>query len=279
MGSAVPYLAFAEALHPLGCSSLTEGAAHRPDTHRRRAAHPTRTRDPAPAATIRRRARRTRGTCGRINRACWSSRTCTGPTCPRWILSPSSPTRRADHASCSWRRTAATRFVPVNHCTDGSRTFGAPAPPTSWSSARCPDGDLMVLLRRSGPAGADGRTRGVDLPAIRAETRSSPRNCSSPCNVARKISRWCCGTLSCSASSAWTMNSRSALRVLAAAGRDTSHALLAAVVSLPEPDLREALRRAVQRQRAHFRPGRRHLSVPPRPPHRGGLRHLAARRA
>ena len=245
MGSAVPYLAFAEALHPLGCSSLTEGTAHsqptapvtdraQPDAHD--ASHrQLRLFDDVRAALEERAAEST--VLLVIEDLHWADVSTLDLV--SFLADTTSGSRILLLAT--YRSDEVRTGQPLHRWLTNLRRSRAT---DVLELGSLPHGDLMVLLRdRAQQELTDERAESIcrrsggnpffaeellfatlggdeDLPLVLRDA------------LLQRLERL-------------DENSRTALRVLATAGRDTSHALLGAVVSLPEPDLREALRRAV----------------------------------
>ena len=108
--------------------------------------------------------------------------------------------------------------------------------------ARGADGAARGPRRRSAAGGADGRDRRPlrRQPLLR---RRAPRRRRRP---AAASSRVACATCCCSAWPGSTAPTQSLLRLAAAAGRDVGYPLLRAVAALPERDVRESLRQAVE---------------------------------
>ncbi len=246
VGSAVPYLAFAEALHPLGCSELTETAARSPAT-----ARPAERQLSAADLAARRQLRLFDEVRAKLQ------------------------ARAADSTvvlvieDLHWADVSTLDLVSfLAHATRGSPILQLATYRSDEVRAGQPLHRWLTNLRRARAADVlelGSLRRGDLLDLLRRRSRPELSD-----DIAETICRRSGGNPFFAEELLFAVqhgeeelplvlrdallqrleflddNSRSAVRVLAAAGRDTSHALLAAVVSVPEPDLREALRQAVR---------------------------------
>ena len=183
---------------------------------------------------------------GRRARCCSCSRICTGPTRRRSISSSSSRTTSTTGGSCC------------------SATYRADEPVSAERMRRLADGvrrSGSALVLELGPARAGRARRRCSRPAptprcrrrwptrsspARRATRSSPRSCSPlPATVSGELPRGLRDLLLRRVAAA-RPPTQSLLRLAAAAGRDVGYPLLRAAAGLPERDVRESLRQAVE---------------------------------
>ena len=227
VGTELPYQPFAEALRPLGAPWQADGRRHVRScgcSRRRSRCSPT-----GPATRP----------------CCWCSRTCTGPIRRRSISSCSSPTTWPASGSCCWRPAGRTSRPRPSGCIASPRACCVLARRSGSNSARSGDEELTALLAAQAgappPAGLTqaiaARSEGNPFFAEELLAAGGDENGELPRRLRdvllQRVARLDADT-------------QSLLRLAAAAGRDVGYALLQALAALPERDLRESLRRAVE---------------------------------
>ena len=260
VGTELPYQPFVEALRPLG--------ERRPVDDGRLA-----------AAGVRGDAGAAHASAPPPRPCCSCSRICTGPT------------RRRSISSSSSRTTSTTGRVLL------LATYRADEPSSAERMRRLADGvrrSGSALVLELGPLEHDELTAllaaraDAPLPAALADTivaRSegnpffAEELLAAAGDGGRRAPAWPARPAAAARRPRSTVRRRSVLRLAAAAGRDVGYPLLRATAGLPERDLRESLRRAVEHGVLVAEPGDEQLPLPPRAARRGDLRDDPAGRA
>ena len=192
---------------------------------------------------------RTRSPCSpsapRPRRCCSCSRICIGPIPQRWISSCSSPTTSTTGGFCCSPPTAPTNRHRPTACTDSPRASGAQAR-RSWSNSghstlrqwrRCSPPTPTLPCAHALTDAIIARSEGNPFFAEELIAASDDLNGALPTGLRdlllRRVARL-------------DRSTQSLLRLAAAAGRDVGYPLLRATAQLPEHDVHESLRQAVE---------------------------------
>src|SRR5512132_2045956 len=178
-------------------------------------------------------------------RSCWSSRTCTGPTAPPASCSPSWSGTCATSGSCWWPPTATT-----SRASRGWAPTWLSWTAARWSASRSP-GSTGPGRPRSSPA-SWGAAPATDLAdAVFARSQGNPFFTEELLAVVRAGSSDLPATprdLLRGRVDALAEPARRVLAVVAVAGRQVPHRLLAAAAGLDDEAVTEGLRAAVAAQ-------------------------------